>query len=82
MNPSALAHIPQSTCSSSIIRSRTAEGRERAKARGQHMGRPPKLTPQQQKEALRRRAKGATLRKLARSYSVGAATISRLAAPP
>ena len=44
-----------------LIRTRTAEGRSRAKARGQHMGRPPKLTPQQQKEARRRRAEGATL---------------------
>ena len=41
-----------------LIRTRTAEGRNRAKARGQHMGRPPKLTPQQQKEARRRRAAG------------------------
>ncbi|MGH7140283.1 MAG: recombinase family protein, partial [Pirellulales bacterium] len=45
-----------------LIRTRTAEGRSRAKARGQHMGRPPKLTPQQQKEARRRRAEGATLK--------------------
>ncbi len=63
-----------------LIRTRTAEGRSRAKARGQHMGRPPKLTPQQQKEARRRRAKGATLTELAKSYNVGRATISRLAA--
>ena len=28
-----------------LIRTRTAEGRSRAKARGQHMGRPPALTP-------------------------------------
>src|SRR6201984_1753579 len=62
-----------------LIPTRTAEGRERAKARGQHMGRPPKLTPQQQKEAIRRRAQGATLDELARSYNVGRATISRLA---
>jgi DNA invertase Pin-like site-specific DNA recombinase len=62
-----------------LIRTRTAEGRERAKARGQHMGRPPKLTPQQQKEARRRRAEGATLKELAKSYNVGRATISRLA---
>jgi DNA invertase Pin-like site-specific DNA recombinase len=61
-----------------LIRTRTAEGRSRAKARGQHMGRPPKLTPQQQKEARRRRAKGATLAELAKSYNVGRATISRL----
>ncbi len=29
-----------------LIRTRTAEGRSGADARGQHMGRPPKLTPQ------------------------------------
>jgi len=50
----------------------------RAKARGQHMGRPPKLTPQQQKEARRRRAQGETLKELAKSYNVGKSTISRL----
>ena len=61
-----------------LIRTRTAEGRSRAKARGQHMGRPPKLTPQQQKEARRRRAEGATLKELAKSYNVGRSTISRL----
>src|SRR5271154_5395893 len=63
-----------------LIRTRTAEGRSRAQKRGQHMGRPPKLTPQQQKEARRRRAEGATLKELAKSYNVGAATISRLGA--
>ena len=61
-----------------LIRTRTAEGRSRAKARGQHMGRPPALTPQQQAEARKRRAEGATLRELAQSYNVGRATISRL----
>ncbi len=61
-----------------LIRTRTAEGRNRAKARGQHMGRPQKLTPQQQQEARRRRAEGATLKELAKSYNVGRATISRL----
>ena len=62
-----------------LIRTRTAEGRSRAKARGQHMGRPPKLTPQQQKEARRRRAEGAPLKELAKSHNVGRTTISRLA---
>jgi DNA invertase Pin-like site-specific DNA recombinase len=70
-----------------LIRTRTAEGRSRAKARGQHMGRKPKLTPQQQAEArqrraegaTQRRAEGATLKELAQSYNVGRATISRLA---
>jgi DNA invertase Pin-like site-specific DNA recombinase len=61
-----------------LIRTRTAEGRNRAKARGQPMGRPPKLTPQQQAEARHRRAEGATLAELAKSYNVGVATISRL----
>jgi Site-specific recombinases, DNA invertase Pin homologs len=61
-----------------LIRTRTAEGRSRAKARGQHMGRPPALTPQQQDEARQRRAEGATLKELARSYNVGITTISRL----
>ena len=60
-----------------LIRTRTAEGRSRAKARGQHMGRPSALTPQQQAEARRRRADGATLKELASSYNVGRATISR-----
>src|SRR6202030_1596599 len=35
-----------------LIRARTGEGRARAKARGQKMGRPPKLTAHQQKEAI------------------------------
>jgi len=63
-----------------LIRTRTAEGRSRAKAQGKHMGRPPSLTPAQQKEAARRRAQGATLDELARSYNVSRATISRLSA--
>src|SRR3954452_19366833 len=39
-----------------LIRTRTAEGRSRAQKRGQHMGRPSKLTAAQQAEARRRRA--------------------------
>jgi DNA invertase Pin-like site-specific DNA recombinase len=63
-----------------LIRTRTAEGRSRAQKRGQRMGRPPKLTAAQQAEARRRRAEGATLAELARSYGVGRSTISRLTA--
>jgi DNA invertase Pin-like site-specific DNA recombinase len=64
-----------------LIHTRTAEGRSRAKAQGKHMGRPPSLTtPAQQKEAIRRRAQGATLQELAHSYNVSRATISRLGA--
>jgi DNA invertase Pin-like site-specific DNA recombinase len=65
-----------------LIRTRTAEGRSRAKARGQHMGRPSKLTDAQKAEARRRRAEGATLKELAVSYDVGLATISRLNGNP
>ena len=61
-----------------LIRTRTAEGRSRAQKRGQRMGRKPKLTEAQQDEARRRRAEGATLKELARSYHVGRSTISRL----
>src|SRR6201997_4301585 len=61
-----------------LIRTRTAEGRSRAKARGQHMGRPSKLTDAQKAEARRRRAEGATIAELARSYQVGKSTISRV----
>jgi DNA invertase Pin-like site-specific DNA recombinase len=38
-----------------LIRARTGEGRKRAKARGVHMGRPPKLTPDQRREAIAHR---------------------------
>lgn len=62
-----------------LIRTRTAEGRSRATARGQHMGRPSSLTAQQAAEARQRRQDGATLQELADSYNVSKATISRLA---
>ena len=61
-----------------LIRSRTAEGRARAKAAGKSLGRPFKLTPHQQAEVRDRRASGESLRAIARSYNVSASTISRL----
>jgi DNA invertase Pin-like site-specific DNA recombinase len=61
-----------------LIRSRTGEGRARAKARGVKMGAPPKLTPHQRREALERRAAGEPVREIARSYNVSHSTISRL----
>ena len=62
-----------------LIRARTGEGRARAKARGVKMGRKPKLTPHQQKEALARRERGEeTLAEIGRSYNVSGWTISRL----
>jgi DNA invertase Pin-like site-specific DNA recombinase len=61
-----------------LIRARTGEGRARAKARGVHMGRPPKLTPHQRREALARREAGETLSDIARTYGVAHTTIARL----
>jgi DNA invertase Pin-like site-specific DNA recombinase len=62
-----------------LIRSRTTEGRERAKANGVKMGRPPKLTPHQKKEAIRRRDHGEeTLAEIGKSYNVSGWTIARL----
>jgi DNA invertase Pin-like site-specific DNA recombinase len=63
-----------------LIRARTGEGRERAKARGVKMGRKPKLTPHQQAEAIKRREAGEPIREIARTYNVHNSTISRLAA--
>jgi DNA invertase Pin-like site-specific DNA recombinase len=63
-----------------LIRSRTGEGRARAKARGVKMGRKPKLTPHQQAEAIKRKEGGEAVREIARSYNVHNSTISRLAA--
>jgi DNA invertase Pin-like site-specific DNA recombinase len=61
-----------------LIRARTGEGRERAKARGVRLGRKPKLTDHQRKEALRRREAGEPVREIARTYNVSHSMISRL----
>jgi DNA invertase Pin-like site-specific DNA recombinase len=61
-----------------LIRARTGEGRERAKARGVRLGRKPKLTPHQQREAVARRDTGEAVTEIARSFAVHHATISRL----
>src|SRR5208282_3597356 len=61
-----------------LIRARTGEGRKRAIARGVHMGRPSKLSHDQQLEALARRERGETLTDIARTYNVSHTTISRL----
>jgi len=64
-----------------LIRTRTGEGRERAKARGVKLGRKPKLTVQQRQEAIKRRdVDGEPIRDIARSYNVHNSTISRLSA--
>jgi DNA invertase Pin-like site-specific DNA recombinase len=62
-----------------LIRSRTTEGRERAKANGVKMGRPAKLTAHQKKETIKRRDHGEeTLAEIGRSYNVSGWTIARL----
>jgi DNA invertase Pin-like site-specific DNA recombinase len=64
-----------------LIRACTGEGRACAKARGVKLGRKPKLTPHQKREALERRERGdETVREIARSYNVSGWTISRLTA--
>jgi len=63
-----------------LIRARTGEGRARAVARGQRMGRPFKVTDHQKREAIKRRNQGETLAEIGRSYNVSPATISRLTA--
>jgi DNA invertase Pin-like site-specific DNA recombinase len=61
-----------------LIRTRTGEGRARAKARGKSLGRPFTLTSHQSEEVVRRREAGELLREIARSYNVSPATISRV----
>jgi DNA invertase Pin-like site-specific DNA recombinase len=62
----------------SLILARTSEGRAKAKARGVHMGRPPKLTPHQTREALARREAGEALADIGRTFGVSHTTIGRL----
>ena len=61
-----------------LIRVRTSEGRARAVANGVKLGRKPKLTAHQKREAIKRRDAGDATRDIARSYNVSHSTISRL----
>ncbi|WP_371348913.1 recombinase family protein [Ancylobacter sp. IITR112] len=62
-----------------LLRARTGQGRERARAQGVKMGRKPKLTGRQKVDALIRRDFGEEpLSEIARSYNVSRSTISRL----
>ena len=47
-----------------------------------HMERPPKLTPHQRQEALKRREAGESLSDIARTYGVAHTTIARLSGLP
>ena len=61
-----------------LIRTRTAEGRERANARGVKLGRKPKLTLPPTPAALEMLEEGKSLRVIARTFNVNASTIQRL----
>jgi DNA invertase Pin-like site-specific DNA recombinase len=61
-----------------LIRERTGEGRDRAKAKGVRFGRKPKMTPHQRQEAIARLDTGETLAAIAKTYNVDLSTISRL----
>jgi DNA invertase Pin-like site-specific DNA recombinase len=63
-----------------LIRTRTGEGRERARAKGAKFGRPPKLTPHQWREARTRHDNGESERAIAKSFNVNQTTIHRLLA--
>lgn len=58
-----------------LIVSRTAEGRARSTKR---MGRPPKLSGEEQAEVLRRIARGEPMTEIARTYNVTRQTIGRM----
>lgn len=62
------------TCHRRMVRA----GQFRALARGVRLGRRPKLTADQCREALARRAEGESLADIGRSYAVSHSTISRL----
>src|SRR6185437_1198611 len=62
----------------SLILARTSEGRARAKKDGVRFGRPRALNDFQRREAIRRRESGETLKAVARTFNVSAATIFRL----
>jgi DNA invertase Pin-like site-specific DNA recombinase len=71
-----LAHVERD-----VISTRTSEGSARAKPRGVRLGRKPKLTEHQKREAIRRRDQDREpVGEIAGSYNVSHSTISRLTA--
>ncbi len=61
-----------------LLVERTQSGLERAKAQGKKLGRPNKLTPEQQKRICERRAKGESLGVLAKEYAVSRSAVRRV----
>ncbi|NQY87413.1 MAG: recombinase family protein [Colwellia sp.] len=60
-----------------LIKSRTAEGREAAKAKGKHLGRMPALSEKQSQELFKAKESGESISSLARTYNVSRATVHR-----
>ena len=60
-----------------LIKARTAEGREEAKAKGKHMGRLPALSDKQAKELYKDKLNGESISALAKKYSVSRPTVHR-----
>ena len=60
-----------------LIKSRTAEGREAAKAQGKHLGRMPSLSDKQAKELFKDKLNGESISALARKYDVSRPTVHR-----
>jgi len=61
---------------------RTSAGRQRAREAGVRFGRKPKLSPQQQAQALSRRLAGEPPKAIAQSFEVSTSTIRRLKPKP
>ena len=61
-----------------LIRERTSAGREAARRRGIHLGRPRKLNPEQAKLARRLIDEGQSVKETADTFNVHSATIYRL----
>jgi len=61
-----------------LLIERTHSGLARARAAGKRFGRPPSLSPEQQKAARRRLGEGATVSAVAREFSTSRPTIMRL----
>ena len=61
-----------------LIKARTTEGREEAKAKGKHMGRLPALSDKQAKELYKAKLNGESISALAKKYSVSRPTVHRI----
>ncbi len=60
-----------------LIKSRTAEGREAAKAQGRHLGRMPALSQKDSADLAKAKNNGESISGLARKYNVSRATVHR-----